>query len=160
MVHWGQNKHTVWVCEMDQRWKELAGDLSLVPEAMLIFKNKCSPLLSFAKISQDIQSEIKLFLVLWCYTIIRLTPEDQASAADSNQQDIRKPSEQEVERRLRVSEPWLPLQRTCTCFPTLLSQLPGICNSRSGISYPLLTFRALHNIHSAHTLMYTHVGRP
>jgi len=41
---------------------------------------------------------------------------EQTSGADSNQQDTRKPTEQELERKLRISEHWLPLQRTFTCF--------------------------------------------
>jgi len=101
---------------MDQRWKELTDDLSLVPEVLLIFKNKYCQFVFFLIICQGIQSEIKLFFVLWCYTIIRLIPVEQASGADSNQQDTRKPTEQKLERWFRVWEHWLPLQRTCTCI--------------------------------------------
>lgn len=149
------------LCEF-VRWIEVKGTswLSLVPEALSIFKNKYSQFLSFVKISKGIQSEIKLFLVLWCYTIIRLIPVEQAGGADSNQQDMRKPSEQELERSLRVWGHWLPLRRTFICFPTTLSQLTVICKSTSRISYPRRVLWTLHNTHSAHILMYTLVGQP
>lgn len=160
MVHWGQNRIYSVSFWDGSEVKGIADDLSLVPEALLIIKHKCSRLLSCVKISQGIQSEIKVFLVLWCYTFIRLIPVEQASEADSNQQDTRKPTEQELERKLRISEHWLHLQRTFTCFSTLPSQLTVMCNSRSRISYPLRVLLSLHNTHSAHILMYTLVGWP
>lgn len=159
MVHWGQ-KRIYCVSLWDGSEVKGTSWLSLVPEALSIFKNKCSQFLSFVKISKGIQSEIKLFLVLWCYTIIRLIPVEQAGGADSNQQDIRKPSEQELERSLRVWGHWLPLRRTFTCFPTTLSQLTDICKSTSRISYPRRVLWTLHNTHSAHILMYTLVEQP
>lgn len=160
MVHWGQNRIYSVSFWDGSEVKGIADDLSLVPEVLLIFKNKYCQFVFFLKICQGIQSEIKLFFVLWCYTIIRLIPVEQASEADSNQQDTRKPTEQELERKLRISEHWLHLQRTFTCFSTLPSQLTVMCNSRSRITYPLRVLWALYNTHSAHILMYTLVGWP
>lgn len=54
MVHWGQNRIYSVSFWDGSEVKGIADDLSLVPEALLIIKHKCSRLLSCVKISQGI----------------------------------------------------------------------------------------------------------
>lgn len=88
--------------------------------------------------------------MLLCHTTIRLIPVKQPCGTDTNQQHIRKPSEQELERWLSVWEHWLPLLRTWVSIPASERQLTAISYSSSRVSDSSLTFLGIVHIHTVH----------